>query len=179
MNGGRPVEVEGAVCSGCEVIHSVVCWLEPPRRSEIADLCQHGLHSIPLLCSPLHLSASPCSILSSPSSRLCHRLPAAPRRCCTFTFSFSLLRTTALTNYKSLNNQISPTRGSAPGKATRVKLFENKATLGQLLSTTEILENKVTIWRLLSKTENPYILCCPSITYEPLNLLTGLGRKTE
>lgn len=64
LNGGRSVEVEGAVCSGCEVIHSVVCWLETPRRSEIADLCQHGLHSIPLLCSPLHLSASPCSILS-------------------------------------------------------------------------------------------------------------------
>lgn len=75
----RSVEVEGdwlrwacavcstsTVCSDREVIHSVVCWLETqraaPRRAEIADLCQHGLHSIPLFCSPLHLSASPCSI---------------------------------------------------------------------------------------------------------------------
>lgn len=125
------------------------------------------------------LSTSPPLLVPSSPLRPVCVIDCPPRRCCTFTFSFSLLRTTALTNYTSLNNQISPTRGSAPGKATRVKLFENKATLGQLLPTTEILENKVTIWRLLSKTENPYILCCPSITYEPLNLLTGLGRKTE
>lgn len=157
------VEVEGAVCSGCEVIHSVVCWLETPRRSApLRDRwplpARPSLDSATLLASPpLRLSLFH-PLLSSPL-RLCHRLPAAPRRCCTFTFSFSLLRTTALTNYTSLNSQISPTRSSAPGKATRVKLFENKATLGQLLPTTEILENKVTIWRLLSKTENPSILC--------------------
>lgn len=100
------------------------------------------------------LSTSPPLLVpSSPS------VSSTARRCCTFTFSFSLLRTTALTNYTSLNNQISPTLGSAPGKTNRVKLLENKATLGQLLPTTEILENKLTIWRLLSKTENPSILC--------------------
>lgn len=81
------------------------------------------------------LSTSPPLLVpSSPSVS-----STARRRCCAFTSSFSLLRTTALTNYTSLDNQIYPTRGSAPGKATRVKLFENKATLGQLLPTTEIL----------------------------------------
>lgn len=173
LNGGRSVEVEGAVCSGCEVIHSVVCWLETPRRAAPRSLTFASTAFTRFRYSARLSTSPPLLVPSSPS------VSSTARRCCTFTFSFSLLRTTALTNYTSLNNQISPTRGSAPGKATRVELFESTATLGQLLPTTEILENKVTMWRLLSKKENPSILCCPSITYEPLNLLLELGRKTE
>lgn len=144
----------------------------PPRRAEIADLCQHGLHSIPLFCSPLHLSASPCSIqhvsfcvIDWPLLHIHLLLLPLPHYCA---------NKLHITQQPDL-----PYSGFCSWKAYLSRNIWKKVTLRQLLSKTEIFENKVTIRYLLSKNESPSVLCCPSITYKPLNLLSELGRETE
>lgn len=99
LNGGRSleVEVEGAVCSGCEVIHSVVCWLETPRRSApLRDRwplpARPSLDSATLLASPpLRLSLFH-PLLSSPSvSSTARRAAAAHSPSPSPSYSYALL----------------------------------------------------------------------------------------
>lgn len=122
------------VCSGREVMHSVVCWLETqraaPRHAAPRSLTFASTAFTRFRYSARLSTSPPLLVPSSMSPSV-----SSTGRWCTFTFSFSLFRTTALTNYTSLNYQISPTRGSAPGKASSnrpiwVEIFEKRWPLG-------------------------------------------------